>query len=311
MVLLPSCSRESRIGRQISPLDEKFGSSSSPRVIGKNHEIHHLFLVMALHPLHESAESALASFLPILIDVMHDIFSEKMKKFFHCTLVEAIIIFLYCLNRLIFHGDSPLSKQRNDLIKIISYTGKTVRNLIPQIAALRIEVFREYPFLYAGNAEYEMRYLKDKFLSMEDGIVVAAFDQDNLIGLATGFPLIYETEDLKQVLIRSHRNVADYFCFGESVLKKPYRGLGIGKRFLEIREAHVRKLGRYPYICFYTSVKPPNNPKQPPDYRSPAPLWEKQGFVEHRELVGSVSYQEIGEEKETPKPMVFWIKKLF
>lgn len=197
----------------------------------------------------------------------------------------------------------------HDSIKIISYTGKKVKTLIPQIAKLRIEVFREYPFLYVGNYEYEMRYLQ-KFLIMKNAIVVAAFDKENLVGLATGFPFIYETENLKEVLLLSQRDPADYFCFGESVLKKPYRGLGIGKQFMEIREAHVRKLGRYKYICFYTSAKPADDPKRPPDYRSPIPLWEKQGFVEHKELIGSISYQEIEGEEETPKPMVFWIKNL-
>lgn len=192
---------------------------------------------------------------------------------------------------------------------IKSYTGEEIKNLIPQIAALRIEVFREYPFLYEGDYEYEMRYLK-KFLAMKDAIVIAALDQGSIIGLATGFPFIYEAKDLKQVLLASGRNVSDYFCFGESVLKKGYRGLGIGKQFMEMREAHVRKLISYKYICFYTSARPKDDPKRPPDYHSPASLWKKQGFVEHPELIGWISYQEIGEAEETPKKMVFWIKNL-
>ncbi|HSX10868.1 MAG TPA: hypothetical protein VLF94_04040 [Chlamydiales bacterium] len=194
-------------------------------------------------------------------------------------------------------------------IKVLSFTGPAVKDLIPQIARLRIEVFPEYPFLYVGDYEYEMRYLK-KFLTMKDAIVVAAFDNDELIGISTGFPFIYEAENLKEVLISDQRNPDDYFCFGESVLRKSYRGLKIGKIFFEKREAHVENLHRYRYICFYTIIRPANDPKRPSDYRPLAPFWKSRGYTKHPELSGTVSYQEIGETGETPKQMVFWIKEL-
>ncbi|HAO32021.1 MAG TPA: GNAT family N-acetyltransferase, partial [Candidatus Competibacteraceae bacterium] len=40
------------------------------------------------------------------------------------------------------------------------------------------------------------------------------------------------------------------FYYGESVLLPDYRGLGLGKRFFEEREAHVRALGRFETVCF-------------------------------------------------------------
>ena len=196
-----------------------------------------------------------------------------------------------------------------DNIKVVSYVGQKVADLIPQIAELRIEVFREYPFLYIGDYDYETKYLK-KFLTMKDAIVAACFDKDILVGISTGYPFIYESETLKQLFLSHGRNPSDYFCFGESVLRKSYRGLGIGKKFFDEREAHVQRLNKYKYICFYTSMRPLDDPKRPPDYRPLAPFWKGRGFVEHRELIGTVSYQEIGEQEETPKKMVFWIKEL-
>lgn len=172
-----------------------------------------------------------------------------------------------------------------------------------------MEVFPEYPFLYIGDEEYERRYLK-KFATMKDAIVVAAFDKDELIGISTGFPFIYESESLKEVLIKDQRDPNDYFCFGESVLRKTYRGLGIGKAFFDQREAHVQHLNNYRAICFYTIMRDANDPRKPPDYRPLAPFWKSRGFVEHPKLVGTIAYQEIGETQETPKKMVFWIKEL-
>lgn len=196
-----------------------------------------------------------------------------------------------------------------DTVKIVTVTGDKVKALIPEIAALRIEVFREYPFLYIGDVEYEKRYLK-KFTTMKDAIVVMVFDHETLIGISTGYPFIYEEENLQQLIRASGRNPEDYFCFGESVLRKSYRGLGLGKRFFEEREAHVRALNRFTHICFYTLLRPANDPLRPADYRPLAPFWRSRGYVEHPELVGTVSYQEIGEPEETPKKMVFWIKSL-
>lgn len=196
-----------------------------------------------------------------------------------------------------------------DTIKFISCVGEKVADHIPKIAELRMEVFPEYPFLYIGDYEYEKRYLK-KYLTMRDAIVVLCFDGETLIGASTGYPFIYEAENLQQVLALHGRDPTDYFCFGESVLRKTYRGLGIGKEFFRLREAHVAHLHRYKYICFYTSCRPADDPRRPPDYRPLGPFWNSRGFVEHPELVGTVSYQEIGESEETPKEMVFWIKNL-
>ena len=194
-------------------------------------------------------------------------------------------------------------------IKIVSYVGEEVETLIPQIAKLRIEVFAEYPFLYSGDLEYEKRYLK-KFSEMEDAIAVACFDGEELVGISTGYPFIYEAKDLQAVLSARGLKPEDYYCFGESVLRKAYRSRGIGNKFFDEREAHVKRLQRFQHICFYTSLRPKNDPKRPADYRPLGSFWKKRGFVEHPELIGSVSYQEIGEEAETPKKMIFWIKDL-
>lgn len=145
---------------------------------------------------------------------------------------------------------------------------------------------------------------------MKDAIVIVAFDRDLPVGISTGYPFVYETKDLKRVFTSSHRDPNEYFCYGESVLRKSYRGQGIGKKFFEKREAHVRRIGNYKSICFYTSTRSLDDPRRPPDYRPLAPFWKKRGFVEHPELIGTAIYQEIGEKEQSPKQMIFWIKDL-
>lgn len=194
-------------------------------------------------------------------------------------------------------------------IKIKSYVGKKAADLIPEIAKLRIEIFQEYPFLYVGDYDYEMRYL-NKFLTMENSIVVTAFDKEALIGISTGYPFIYETDTLKNLFISSKRKPEDFFCFGESVLQKKYRRQGIGKRFFDERELHAAGLKQYKEICFYTSIRALDDPRRPQDYRPLGPFWQGRGYKEHQDLIGTVSYQEIGEEAESLKKMIFWTKPI-
>jgi len=194
-------------------------------------------------------------------------------------------------------------------IQIVPFKGKEVAKLIPEIAKLRIEVFAEYPFLYEGDLDYEKRYL-NKFTEMEDSIAVAAFDGKKLVGVSTGYPFRCEDEALQKVFLDSGRNPDEYFCYGESVLLKPYRGQGLANAFYSEREKHVREMGRFSKICFFTSKRPEDDPRRPADYRPLDGLWKKWGFIKHDHLVGKVSYKEIGESAESPKEMVFWIKEL-
>ncbi len=193
--------------------------------------------------------------------------------------------------------------------KLIPLIGEEVREHIPEIAAFRIEIFAEYPFLYEGDYNYENEYLK-KYLTMKDAIIVLAYDGKELIGLSTGYPFVYEEAHLQKVLKDHELNPQDYFCFGESMLRKMHRGKGIGSRFFELREAYVKKLKCYSHICFYTVVRPLDDPKRPKDYHPLDSFWQKRGYIKQNQLIGSISWKEIGEKEKTAKPMIFWTKKL-
>jgi GNAT superfamily N-acetyltransferase len=194
-------------------------------------------------------------------------------------------------------------------IKILSYTGESIRQFLPDIARLRMEVFLEYPFLYAGDENYEMKYL-EKFITSKDAVAAIAFDGKKIIGASTGLPFTAESQDLQKPFTETGLHPKDYFYFGESVLQKQYRRLGIGHRFFDEREKHARKLGRFKYLCFCTVKRAANDPRRPPDFVPHHRFWQKRGFKEHPELTCMLAWQEIGEKHETLKEMVFWIKQL-
>ena len=73
-------------------------------------------------------------------------------------------------------------------IAIQRRSGAAVRDHLDAVAALRIAVFRDWPYLYDGDAAYEREYL-DAYASSPDSVFVLAFDGDAVIGTSTGLPL--------------------------------------------------------------------------------------------------------------------------
>jgi len=194
-------------------------------------------------------------------------------------------------------------------IKIVAFTGREIDAVIPKLADLRIEIFAEYPFLYEGSLEDEKQHIK-KFFAMEDAIVVAAFDQDKIVGISTAYPFIYEKESFQKLFLKHQRAPQEYFIIGEVALQKQYRRLGIGKKILQEIEAYAQKLNSYKYFCLYTFVRSPEDPRRPSDYYPETIFWKNRGFVEHPELHATVAYREIGESKKTPKKIRFWTKDI-
>jgi GNAT superfamily N-acetyltransferase len=116
-------------------------------------------------------------------------------------------------------------------IRIERLEGERLKERLPDLARLRIEVFREYPYLYEGSQDYEERYLRT-YAEAEGSVIVGAFDGDQLVGAATALPLRHEPEDLTRTFAEHGYSVGEVFYFGESVLRRSYRGRGIGVAFL-------------------------------------------------------------------------------
>lgn len=195
-----------------------------------------------------------------------------------------------------------------DPVEIVEFTDEKMREFLPSFTRLRIEIFSDYPYLYDGDEISERKYL-EKFNEMENALALGVFDQSELVGEATAYPLIYEHESLSKSFLDHDRSLEDYFCIGEIILKKDYRSQGLGGRLCEKLEAFARSKG-FQSLCFFEIDRGPDDPKRPEGYRKLDTYWGGHGYQKHPELNGLVPYKEKGESEESPKKMVFWIKKL-
>ena len=146
------------------------------------------------------------------------------------------------------------------------------------------------------------------------GAVVAAFDADTVVGVATASGLAGHTEDFVPHFEAAGYDAAKIFYCGESVLLPAYRGRGIGHKFFDYREAHATALvksGRaLTHSAFCAVIRDANDPRAPADYRPLGPFWMKRGYQPIAGLIGNYAWQEVSDDRERDHPMQFWIKPL-
>jgi GNAT superfamily N-acetyltransferase len=199
----------------------------------------------------------------------------------------------------------------SDPITIQRFTGHDpdLKKYIPDLASLRIRVFRDFPYLYDGTTEYEEKYLKT-YTDCAESVVVLVLDGDTVVGATTGLPMDAETPEFQKPFVENGFDPAKIFYCAESVLLPEYRGRGIYPKFFAEREGHARSLGRFDTVTFCCVQRPEDHPLRPADYVPLDRIWTKFGYVKHPELQTSYHWKDVGETEETDKPMVFWLKSL-
>ncbi len=179
---------------------------------------------------------------------------------------------------------------------------------IDALARLRIAVFREWPYLYEGDAGYERRYLAD-FAAAPDAVLVLARDGDTIVGAATASPMTAQSAEIQAPFLRAGRDASSMFYFGESVLLPGYRGQGIGHALFDHREAGAKAAGAS-VATFCAVQRPADHPLRPQDYRPLDAFWAKRGYARVEGLTTRFDWLDIGEAQETAHVMQFWARTL-
>lgn len=193
-------------------------------------------------------------------------------------------------------------------MEFIRKVGKEIESAFVDLAKLRIEVFHDYPYLYEGTLDYELEYLKT-YANSEKGFLFAVYDQGKMVGATTAIPLVDETEEVQIPFIEQGFSLDNIFYFGESILLKSHRGIGLGHRFFDERETFAQENG-FQIATFCSVDRGENHPLKPSEYRPNDIFWAKRGYTPQPNLVCEMSWLDIGETQSTRKPLRFWLKNL-
>ncbi len=187
--------------------------------------------------------------------------------------------------------------------------GEAIAEEIDALARLRIEVFREFPYLYDGDAAYEAHYL-ETYLRSPRSLVVLVRDGDAVVGASSALPMADETADFQRPFLAHGHDVERIFYCAESVLLPAYRGLGLGHRFFDEREAHARALGGFTLSCFCAVERPVDHPRRPAGYRPLDAFWTRRSYRRRPELRTTFEWKDLDEDGESAKTLVFWTRHL-
>lgn len=188
-----------------------------------------------------------------------------------------------------------------------------IRRYLDAVAALRIEVFRAWPYLYDGDIAYEREYL-EAYIGSNDSVFVLAFDGDAVIGASTGLPLADDSAEFRAPFETRGLDVGKVFYLGESVLLSQYRGCGIGHAFFDHREAHARSLGYFDTAAFCAVDRDAEDPRRPAEHRGNEAFWSKRGYARQPGMTTELRWNEIGDGEaghgEVEHALTFWTRAL-
>lgn len=180
-----------------------------------------------------------------------------------------------------------------DACRIEIATGPEATAHLARIAALRMAVFREWPYLYAGDEAYEREYLA-AYAASPRSVFVLALAGDEVVGVATGVPLADEAPAFRAPFEQHGPDPAQVFYFGESVLLPEWRGQGVGHAFFDGREAHARALGGFAWTAFAAVERSPDDPRRPARPRSHDAFWRGRGYAPRPGLALELEWSEPG-----------------
>ncbi|MBS4073818.1 GNAT family N-acetyltransferase [Ameyamaea chiangmaiensis] len=171
-------------------------------------------------------------------------------------------------------------------------------------------MFREWPYLYAGDDEaYERAYLDVYARSARSTVVVARNSSGAVVGASSCLPLADEGPAIRAPFEVRGIDLSPFFYFAESVLLPEYRGQGIGVRFFEERERVARRSGAA-FAVFCAVRRADNHPARPLDAPSLEAFWRRRGFVPLPGVSCDFSWTDVGETRETAHVLDFWSKTL-
>ncbi|MDA8226695.1 MAG: GNAT family N-acetyltransferase [Desulfitobacterium hafniense] len=187
-------------------------------------------------------------------------------------------------------------------------TGASITDVLDDLTTLRLGIFSEYPYLYQGKREDELKYLAT-YAEVPDACTILAYDGLTVIGAATGMPLIHEDAQMLDAFAGTTFPLNQVYYVGELLFRPAYRNCGLGQKLLDRLESHIQSLGSYRKLTCATVERPDDHSLCPSDYIPITRFLARTGFARLSGVTTSFMWREIDGVKRD-HPMQFWIKDL-
>ncbi len=194
-------------------------------------------------------------------------------------------------------------------IRFAELRGPQANEYLTDLANLRMRVFRDFPYLYEGDIEYEKNYLKTYFAS-HNSFVALCYDDQKVVGACTAILLSEEQAEFQKPFLQKGMDPKKICYFGESVLLSDYRGKGIGNTFMDLRLKFATEFPEVNLVAFCAVIRDDHHPLRPKNYSPLDEFWQKRGFAKMPNFITEYSWRDVGDNSESTKKMQFWSKKI-
>lgn len=186
-----------------------------------------------------------------------------------------------------FFAYAALIASENDSYIIRIHTKEDLQEVFPFVAHCRINVFREYPYLYEGNFGEEMNDLEHCAQFMHNAVAIAYY-KSIPVGFLYGMPFVEFAPHFESPVIDLFKdnNLIPETCyyFADIIILPEHRGNNLSKKLFSALEHYAQKQG-YCSASFITESHD-IHPLKPINYKSLDPLWNSL----HYKKTGLVSY---------------------
>jgi len=156
-----------------------------------------------------------------------------------------------------------------------TYQGKEIEAFIDKIGQIRLDAFKEFPYLYKGDLDYERAYLSE-YTKHEKSLLILVYSFNEIVGFITGAAIdskLSITEDAFKLFKSKGLSPSSFYYIGEIIVLKEYRSFDLSSKLLKEVEDFALAQG-YSSTCFLTVVREDDHPLKPKDYKDTAKLWE-------------------------------------
>lgn len=216
-----------------------------------------------------------------------------------------------------FGGDDVMGEQKKTQSSLVIETlcGVAIQPYRFDLGALRMDLFKEFPYLYDGGRNEHTRALEENYhetySKSKNSRFVIAKDHDKVVGCLTAIPLSEEMDELQKPFLEANHDVSRYLYVGEALLLKEYRGkAGLAQTQQKLIEAYAREKG-FSFIVFMTVDRPEDHPLKPKDYRDLDPMWRYLGYEKMDDTMKiHIPWIQIDGDEEQMNTLSIWRKAL-
>lgn len=160
--------------------------------------------------------------------------------------------------------------------------------------------YRNPPYFYDASSEAWDRYIRS-FVDSPESVLCLAMQEDAIIGIVIGTPLIKTTQKYKAAFVDHPDDLHSLFFLGELSVIPGYEQLGVNQLLCEEFEHAVAKQQRFSGICVWQMESEKN--------QASGLFWRKMGFADSGIRFDELWKDTFGTEKVSHS-MMCWKKSL-